>query len=249
MRPINEGFEDKRQWTPILPIPTRIPLPNLNVHKYLKDVLIDPSHFQRDETGRYPYIDAKNQIVGYVVRLEEMTTHDILYKTLTYCQHESGEQSWFWKEFSTFLIYNLYELLTNRDKKVLIVEGEKTSDAAKLLFPDYVVITWLGGSSTYDRVDWTPLQNRTVIVWPDNDDVGIKVVFGLADLLPKFDVDSVSTVHYEFSKVVLPVGWDLADPLPIEWQNTDLNKILDNSKMLYGRLNKNSTSLNNDPNL
>ena len=40
-------------------------------------------------------------------------------------------------------LYNLSELALRPDSPVLIVEGEKTADAAKL-FPDYVVVTSSG---------------------------------------------------------------------------------------------------------
>ena len=71
-------------------------------------------------------------------------------------------------------LYGLEFLLTNPSKPVLIVEGEKAADAARLLpnLKGYIVMTWPGGAKAVDKVDWLPLKGRTVKVWPDNDGPG-----------------------------------------------------------------------------
>jgi putative DNA primase/helicase len=43
------------------------------------------------------------------------------------------------------------------DAPVLIVEGEKTADAAALLYPSAVVITWPSGCKAYAKADWSPI--------------------------------------------------------------------------------------------
>ncbi|HVA81931.1 MAG TPA: hypothetical protein VNF29_13470, partial [Candidatus Binataceae bacterium] len=60
---------------------------------------------------------------------------------------------------------------------VLIVQGEKTADAARRMLPEWVVVTSAGGdhrvSTKYS--DWSPVVNRATrkVVWPDNDKSGM----------------------------------------------------------------------------
>lgn len=59
---------------------------------------------------------------------------------------------------------------------VLIVEGEKAMRGAETLFQGQVcchhggVNNWQEGKS-----DWTPIYGRKVLIWPDNDDAGLKM--------------------------------------------------------------------------
>ena len=69
-------------------------------------------------------------------------------------------------------LYNLDKLAARPEAPVLVVEGERTADAAGELFPDYVATTSPGGSKAADKADWSPLQKRQVIVWPDADKAG-----------------------------------------------------------------------------
>jgi len=104
-------------------------------------------------------------------------------------------------------LYNLHKLAQRPDATVLVVEGEKTADAAQAMFPAYVAITWMGGSGNVAKADWSPLLDRKspVVLWADADKPGRKAMAYLAQLI-------------EGSKRVrtaeLPEGWDLADPLP-----------------------------------
>lgn len=52
-------------------------------------------------------------------------------------------------------LYGLPDLASRLDANVLVVEGEKTADAARQLFPDMMVVTWPQGSGGTARVDWS----------------------------------------------------------------------------------------------
>ena len=91
---------------------------------------------------------------------------------------------------------------------VLIVEGEKTADAAAKLYPRAVVTTWPSGCKAIDKADWSPLIGRRVILWPDADAVGRQAMDQLAQRLLKLPVDRVQTVT---PPADVPEGWDLAD--------------------------------------
>ena len=104
-------------------------------------------------------------------------------------------------------LLNLDQLRT-RTGTVLIVEGEKTADAAARLFPKAVVTTWPSGCKAIDKADWSPLQGRRIILWPDADAVGQKAMDRLAQLLHRLPVDRVQIV---IPPADVPEGWDLAD--------------------------------------
>ena len=104
-------------------------------------------------------------------------------------------------------LLNLDQLRT-RKGTVLIVEGEKTADAAARLFPKAVVTTWPSGCKAIDKADWSPLQGRRVILWPDADQPGRQAMDLLAQRLLRLPVDRVQIVT---PPADVPEGWDLAD--------------------------------------
>ena len=97
------------------------------------------------------------------------------------------------------------------DAPVLVVEGEKTSDAAKELCSSYVPTTSMGGANAAQLSDWTPLQGREVIVWPDNDPDGLRYAREVAALAYKSGASKVLSVRLPEG---MPPHWDLADPVP-----------------------------------
>lgn len=106
-------------------------------------------------------------------------------------------------------IYGLERLQAAPASTVLIVEGEKAADAGASLFPDLVVISWMGGAQRIGKVDWRLLAGRKVIYWPDADDTGARSVEVLAAALPA--VENFTAVQ---PPMTLPKGWDVADPAP-----------------------------------
>lgn len=130
---------------------------------------------------------------------------------LSYC----GEDGWRFIEPKEGLLplYNLGELSLRPDATVLVVEGEKTAEAAKGQFPEHVVITWVGGSSSPHKSDWSTLSGRRVICCPDADEAGLKTVEPLTDLLRKVGVEEFRLIELPDD---LPKGWDLADEAPKE---------------------------------
>ena len=65
-------------------------------------------------------------------------------------------------------------------RHVLVVEGEKTVEAATKLFPNHLVVTSACGSSQSDKSDWSVLKDRNVIISPDNDAPGRKYALRVA---------------------------------------------------------------------
>jgi len=60
--------------------------------------------------------------------------------------------------------------LINENDTVLVVEGEKCCDA--LARYGIVAVTNPFGSGKAEHADWTPLVDKNVVLWPDNDIVG-----------------------------------------------------------------------------
>ena len=63
---------------------------------------------------------------------------------------------------------------------VYVVEGEACADALARLG---VAATTSGGCESANTTDWTPLQGRSVRVWPDNDAAGAKYAAGVTERL------------------------------------------------------------------
>lgn len=105
-------------------------------------------------------------------------------------------------------LLNLEQLTARPNAAVLVVEGEKTCDAAARLFPKVVAITWASGCKAIDKSDWTPLKGRRVILWPDHDAPGNDAMRRLAQLLLKVGVQDVRIIS---NPPDAPEAWDLAD--------------------------------------
>lgn len=99
---------------------------------------------------------------------------------------------------------------------VLVVEGEKSADAAQLLFPKIAVITWRGGAANLGTADWSSLKEKKVYLWPDNDAPGIKAMHALVDKITNCDIYMVDTA-------IFPSKSDLADNLPQDLINKQIH--------------------------
>lgn len=105
-------------------------------------------------------------------------------------------------------LYRLDALQQRPDAPVLIVEGEKTADAAQRLFPSAVAITWPSGCKAIAKADWSPLIGRRCVLWPDADDVGIEAMRKLG---PRLHMIGAAQVRFVKPPTDAPEGWDLAD--------------------------------------
>lgn len=119
---------------------------------------------------------------------------------------KTGEGKWkFLAMPKPRLIFNLHKA---KDYDwALIVEGEKTRDHAEKLFPQLFVTTWPVGSKSTAYVDWSPLHGKKVLIWPDNDDTGIKAALAIAEALkPHCPQIFIIRNPKDAAK-----GWDVAD--------------------------------------
>ena len=212
----------KQEWTPLFPAPAT-PV-DLKAEKSLSYMLKG-----KIEVARYAYKDADSNILGYVVRLEDKSGNKIT-PTLTYCQNDKGEQQWRWQGFGNDRpLYGLDQLKAKPNAPVLIVEGEKTCEAARELFKDHAVVTWSGGSGAVQKSDWSTLKDRSVTIWPDHDQPGLNAAAKITAILENQGNQEGKTVEVKIVNLpsTLPHKWDLADKAP---DGLDVQEILGNSR-------------------
>lgn len=81
-------------------------------------------------------------------------------------------------------LYLLQKLNDKPKASVVVVEGEKAADAAySRLSKNLSVVTWPGGANAINHVDYSPLNGRNVLLWPDNDKPGLACMNKLAAIL------------------------------------------------------------------
>lgn len=104
-------------------------------------------------------------------------------------------------------LYNLDTI--QKHDNILIVEGEKAADyfAAKFKHPKYAVTTWSGGSKAYRLTDWSPLEGKNILLWPDADKAGRDAMDSIAEKLDELGVEGIKVIDTED----LSDGFDAAD--------------------------------------
>lgn len=95
---------------------------------------------------------------------------------------------------------------------VVLVEGEKTREAAARLI-SWPCLTWVGGSKGINLADWTVIDGRKVVIWPDADMEGWTAAQEIAAKLnPKGCQIRIVRPPEDVKK-----GWDLADAKDEGW--------------------------------
>ena len=110
-------------------------------------------------------------------------------------------------------LYRDEELRARPTASILLVEGEKSVHAAQEMLPQYVVMTWAGGASSYKNNQWDALKDREVTIWPDADKPGLEVAVNIKRELLAF-ARGVRVVRPPDD--VAP-KWDLADAAKEGW--------------------------------
>lgn len=189
------------------PAPSLKNIPNCKLSRYCK------------EEARYSYQNEKGELLFYTVRLiDKNGKKSVLPLSYGIGKDKNEAPYWAFKAYQADQrsLYNLQLLEQNPSAKVVIVEGEKTADAANRLLVKHgmICVTWLGGSSATAKTDWSVLSGREVIIWPDNDQPGFKAASHICSELRKTGVKSLKVVNEQVLIKLFPPKWDLADPLP-----------------------------------
>lgn len=155
-----------------------------------------------DVTYRYEYDGG----FGYICRFETSDGKQVV--PLTF--RTNGQYSkWMWKGFDAPRpLYRIRQALQH--DKVILVEGEKCVDAISDIAASlgYGVTTWVGGANAAHLTDFSPLQDKHITYWPDNDAQGLSAMVCAAT---KIQGSSSVVLRYIPLNYTLPKGYDCAD--------------------------------------
>jgi hypothetical protein len=173
----------------------------------------------------WEYLNAAGEVVRAVLRFTKADgSKDI--RPATLWRSPGGRVTWKLKKEPKGVLsplYGLNRLAAKPEAVALVVEGEKTADAAAILFPDFAVVTWPGGSNAVGHADWSPLAGRVVIAFPDADEPGRKAAAAVVQAVIKAKAHSAAAVY---APDRLPKGWDLADNWPEGFGLADATRII-----------------------
>lgn len=215
-------------------------------------------------TVTYTYHEADGRIALIVARWN-LPDGSKEIRPLTPWVDSNGASRWRWKQApktaqfwkdenapKSCPLYNLLELMKRPQAAVLVVEGEKTADAAKHLLPEYVVVTWAGGASSTSFTDWLPLAKRDVVIWPDHDPAGSAAALSIRSWLEGRNTEvrtlSDSEITGARQRVLsrtnpagssstgseLPDGYDAADAVAEGWIAEDFFGIINIASLPRG---------------
>lgn len=217
---------------PIVPVPADAP----------------PMAFRHPKHGEpvnaWPYHDAAGGVVGYVCRFNFIGADGEPAKEVlpvTYCDLGGGRRGWRSRGIpGPRPLFGLPQILARSHATVLIVEGEKTGDAAAALFPDFVVTTPPHGAKSPHLADFAPLAGRNVVIARDADEPGLAFADKVCELARAAGAASVRALHPDRLGAwvwrdgerirrdgPIPEGWDLADALDEGWTAERITAIAD----------------------
>lgn len=198
--PMSEGSNAARRagkGRQVSPAPTTAPPPP-DLH---------PQHGRL--AARWAYLDQAGEVLGYAVRFDAPGGKVVLPLTL---RDDGRGPRWRWSAFDEPRpLYGLRRLAARPGAPVLVVEGEKTADAAGERLAAFVAVTWPGGSKAAKKADWSPLAGREVVIFPDADAPGDQAARSVVTLALAAGARSAVVVDLPAN---LPEGWDLADEWP-----------------------------------
>lgn len=191
--------------------------------------------------GSWAYRDPEGRLHGYAVRIHKGETADGTPKkeVIPFTQQVNtvtGEVRMRQGALPEPRLLYGSELLPKHPKaNVIVVEGEKTADAARRLLQNYpfIVLTWPGGGKAVSKAAWGLLEGRKVVGFPDTDSkhhergekAGQMMAYteqpGMAAMLKI--ADQAEDHGFQFRIVATPEpgkiadGWDLADAEDEGW--------------------------------
>lgn len=215
-RPTPVKINTRRRYEPIMPVPLNAPRHSWKMHtRNLGDPTACWWYHSPDGTRRllvvvrYPVLDNGKP------RLNDDGSPEKTCRTWCWARDlEDNSTGWACTRPGDHLpLYGLDRLTAKPDAPVLIVEGEKSADAGNEYLPHHAVITWCGGAANVDkrdRIDWSPLAGRDVILWPDYDKVGALAMGHVHSHLTAIGASRIRVVDLRRLQPK-PKGWDIAD--------------------------------------
>ncbi|MCA8180222.1 DUF927 domain-containing protein [Burkholderia vietnamiensis] len=124
---------------------------------------------------RYDYVDANGRLCFIQLRLRQADGKKTFCTLQVKCR-EDGSLHWTGGMPPGLRpLFGLRELIEGDQLlPVFVVEGEKSALALRSVGTKAVVVTSAGGANAGADTDWSPLAGRSVVIWPDNDEAGVK---------------------------------------------------------------------------
>lgn len=209
-------------WIPICPVPDDAPPWAVGVKGRAWNLKRDRWWEGLVPTRADAYRDPDGAVLGYVLRVD--FPDGKVTPAVTWCIGPTGEARWCLQPFpDPRPLFGLDRLAAQPDAPVLVLEGEKCATAGAGALPMYAAISWMGGSHGVGHTDWSPLEGRDVVLWPDAlDGVGAMLGYtdgsgllheGVAQLAYRAGVRSLRVIDTSG----MPKGWDIADALDDGW--------------------------------
>lgn len=182
----------------------------------------------------YPYYNADGTLAHMIARFQTENGKTFLPYTLWLMPDRTLQ--WVIKgPGDNIPLFELPEALKNPHKKVVITEGEKCAVIMAECFPEYVTVTWCGGSNAIAKTDFTSLAGREVIIFPDDDEAGRKAAQQLSKRLTMIGAESVRIIDTgELAKQLgapQNTGFDAADCLVHDYQKVMVKALLEDKEM------------------
>lgn len=146
-------------------------------------------------------------------------------------------------------LLNLPSILSNQEATVIVCEGEKAATYAEEIFQEgYVVTCSAFGAQSAGKTDWSSLEGRKVLIWPDHDKPGYDYAEDVMHRLEKLhcDVRILEPLALSYSVVdgevrqdiasILKPGYDAADAVSSGWTKELVHSLGD--KFLSMRIGK-----------
>lgn len=173
-------------------------------------------------SANWAYRDADGRLIHWIHRFDKPDgSKEIRPQTLW---REGGRLVWHWSAPPVPRpLYGLDRLALAPAAPVLIVEGEKTADAAAGLFPGFAVASWQGGSQAVSRADWAALAGRRLAILPDADTPGREAAEAVRKAALAAGAEGAAIVQLPAS---LSAAWDCADPFPPDFSQADLLELI-----------------------
>jgi hypothetical protein len=154
---------------PIFPVPPRAPTPDFKHWKF------------GTPTTTWTYHDKNGHVLLYVSRFDPPGMRKQVVPK-TFCNDPKKGECWQWRGITDTKVplYGMDRLAAHPESAVLMVEGEKTADAAQALFDpaEFVAVAWLGGTAQAGNIALKLLHGRNVTLWPDFDAQRVKPLNG-----------------------------------------------------------------------
>ena len=206
-------------WTPLPIPPGASEPPEKPTHKdFGPDHLGGPAHrvwIYRNSDGRIHSLKCRWDYPG-----QKPHKHD---RPFSWGQWGDKPAGWSWGGgVKPQPLLRLPEINSAPEADMMICEGEPSADAVMELY-DVLGTTNCGGGNNFKNTDWSPLQGRTVFIWPDNDPTGDGFGRAVAELAHEADAQKI---FIAVLKVEKPEKWDAADALAEGLDSDSLDGVL-----------------------